>query len=180
VGLLSLPYLLEIKLVLGHVLGYHGLFTNWGYAHYANMAGAPHDLLTKPLRYTIVLVGIFMPWYLRRHGALLFAACGTVLLAFYFLTPSLALQYLAWGVPFVALLSVRWMASYYLLGGSLIALQYHRWSGGSWVFAESHNVPPATAETEFLSFALWVCCALMIYVLLTRRHREFVPLDVSS
>lgn len=166
VVLLSLPYAIETRTVVQHVLGYRGLSINWGIAHYANLASLPEDLLAKPFRYLIVALGIVIPFYLRRRNSPLFVACATVFFTFYFLTPTVALQYLAWGVPFVAVLPVRWMTGYYFFGGSLIALQYHRWSGGRWIFADSHAVLPVTAETEFLSFALWVCCGAILYVIL--------------
>ena len=164
--LLSFPYVLDVRTVVEHVLGYRGLSINWGIAHYANLASLPVHILASPMRAFIVVLGILMPFYLRRRNSPLFVACATILFTFYFLTPTLALQYLAWGVPFVAALSVRWMSGYYFLGGSLIALQYHRWSGGQWLFADSHAVPPVTAETEFLSFALWVCCGAIVYAML--------------
>ena len=79
---------------------------------------------------------------------------------------------------FVAVLSVRWMASYYLLGGFLIALQYHRWSHGSWYFGDSYSVWPATAETEFLGFALWVICvAIVSYLISSLFVRRIHPVN---
>ena len=164
--LLSLPYVLHARTVVEHVLGYQGLFTNWGIAHYANLASVSEDFLSKTFRAIIVALGLVVPFYLRRLNFPFFVACATVLFTFYFLTPTLAVQYLAWGVPFVAVLPVRWMTAYYFLGGSWIALQYHRWSGGRWMFAESHSVLPTTAETEFLRFVLWVCCGAILYVIL--------------
>lgn len=164
--LLSLPYVLHTRMVIDRVLGYQGLFMNWGIAHYANLASLPEDLLSKSFRSVIVGLGILLPFYLRKRSFPLFVACATILFTFYFLTPTLAVQYLAWGVPFVAVLSIRWMAGYYFLGGSLIALQYHRWSGGKWIYANSHAVLPVTAETEFLSFVLWVFCGAILYAVL--------------
>ena len=178
VVLLSLPYLLDAREVVASVLGYRGLFTNWGLAHYANLAGLrPVHVLAKPFQYLLFGVCAIMPWYLRRRGLSLYAACACVVLAFYALTPSLALQYLAWGVPFIAALGFGRAALYYALAGSLVALQYHRWSGGQWIFADSHSVLPVTAETEFLSFALWVyCCVLLAYQFrLNARHRCAIP-----
>ena len=172
----SLPYLLHDSVtIVRTVLGYHGLFTNSGLAHYANLGGYAIDILAGPLRALIMLSGVFLPWYLRRCNTSLYVVCAAIVFAFYFLTPSLALQYLVWGTPFVALLSVRWMAVFYLTGGGLIALQFYRWSNGQWFLANSHSVPPATAETEFLRFVLWLSCGAMFYFLLNSRHHEVMP-----
>ncbi len=171
--LLSLPYVLDTREVGNGVLGYRGLFTNWSFAHYADLAGLqPSHLLAKPSQWAIVVVSVVLPFCARRRGLSLFAACSAVTIGFYFLTPSLALQYLAWGVPFVVLLGLGYAALYYILGGSLIALQYHRWSGGRWIFADSHSVVPVTAETEFLSFALWVTCGVMLFSIVRQIARR--------
>jgi len=162
--LLSLPYALDTREVVKSVFGYRGLFTNWSFAHYADLAGLqPSHLLAKPSRWAIVAVSVALPFCTRRRGLSLFAACSAVTAGFYFLTPSLALQYLAWGVPFVIILGLWYAVPYYVLGGTLIGVQYHRWSGGRWIFADSHSVSPVTAETEFLSFALWVTCGAMLF-----------------
>jgi 4-amino-4-deoxy-L-arabinose transferase-like glycosyltransferase len=173
VTLFSFPYVLHPKAVMVNVWGYRGVGTNWGIAFYANLAGLRPDVLVKPLVYLILALAMALPWFLQKKRRSLFGVCATILFIFYFLTPSLGVQYLAWGVPFLAVLSVRWMVPYYLLGGGLIALEYHRWSGGHWVFADSHSVPPVTAETAFLAFVLWVCCGATLYVLLKTRNREF-------
>jgi len=171
VGLLSLPYILHGSEVMKSVLGYRGLFTNWGVAHYADLAGLqPVNLLTRPFQYLMFGVSVVLPWYLRRRDVPLIKACAAVMLSFYVLTPSLALQYLVWAVPFVAMLGLRSATIYYALASSLIALQYHRCSGGRWIFADSHSVLPVTAETELLSFALWVCCITLFALLVYHFH----------
>lgn len=168
----ALPYMLHLKTIVGSVLGYKGLFINWGITHYADLAGLPLHLFAGTSRNLIVLAGIALPLVLRRKACSPYVVCAVVLFMFYSITPTLALQYLVWGVPFVAVLSIKWMLSYYLLGGSLIALQYHRWSNGKWIFAESHSVLPATAETEFLSFALWITCAAIWSYLIYSCRRQ--------
>jgi len=171
--LLSLPYVLDAREVVKSVLGYRGLFTNWGFAHYADLAGLrPSHLLAKPFQWAMFAVSVALPFCTRRHGLSLFYACAAVTLGFYFLTPSLALQYLAWGVPFVVLPGFGYATLYYILSGSLISLQYHRWSGGRWIFADSHSVLPVTAETEFLSFALWATCGVTLFSIVRQIARR--------
>jgi hypothetical protein len=161
-ALASLPYLARQPLIIEGVLGYRGMFNNWGISHYSDLAGA-HHALASPFRYLTVLVAALIPVFLKRRASL-FICCAAVVFSFYALTPSLALQYLAWGVPFAAVLKIRVAGFYYFLGGALIALQYHRWSGGRWIYADSHSVLPATPATEFLSFVLWVGCIAFFYL----------------
>jgi Gpi18-like mannosyltransferase len=157
-----LPYM--SKEVITNVLRYRGLFVNWGPAHYLDLTGrAPFYFLAAPMRYAIIIGSIVLSSCLNRKGRSLFEICAAIVLLFYVFTPSIAMQYFAWGVPFVILLG-RFRASlYYAFAGALIALQYHRWSNGTWYFADSHSVPPVTAQTEFLSFAVWAICIFLLY-----------------
>jgi len=163
--LFLLPYM--SKEVITRVLGYQGVFVNWGPAHYLDLTGrAPLYLLAVPMRYSIIIGSIVLSYWLGRKGRSLFEICAAIVLLFYVLTPSIAMQYFAWGVPFVLLLGPIRAALFYISAGALIALQYHRWSSGSWYFADSHSVLPVTAQSEFLSFAICVICAFLLYTLL--------------
>lgn len=163
-----LPYM--NKEVITRVLGYQGLFVNWGPAHYLDLTGrAPLYFLAVPMRFSIIIGSIVLSYWLSRKGRSLFEICAAILLLFYVLTPSIAMQYFAWGVPFVILLGPVRAALYYGFAGALIALQYHRWSNGSWYFADSHSVLPVTAQTEFLSFAIWAVCIFLLYLLIARK-----------
>ena len=169
VSMFFIPYI--SKEVIANVLGYQGLFVNWGLAHYLDLSGRmPLYFLAAPLRYAIIVGSIVLSFWLSRSGPSLFAICAATVLLFYVLTPSMAMQYFVWGVPFVILLGPLRASLYYGFAGALIALQYHRWSNGTWYFADSHSVPPVTAQTEFLGFAIWALCAFLLYSLLRSRH----------
>src|ERR1700741_3849485 len=165
----SLPYL-SIEAIT-KVLGYSGLFVNWGIAHYLDLAGRmPLHFFAAPMRYAIIVGSIVLSAWLNRSERSLFQICATIVLLFYVLTPPMAMQYFAWGVPFMILLGPLQASLYYGFAGALIALEYHRWSNGAWYFADSHSVPSVTAETEFLSFAIWALCTFLLYSLLRNRN----------
>jgi hypothetical protein len=166
--LASLPYLARHPAVIQGVLGYRGMFNSWGISHYADLMGA-HHVLAIPLRYLTFVVAVLIPVFLKRRASF-FQGCAAVIFSFYSLTPSLALQYLSWGVPFPAVLKIRLAMFYYFWGGALIAMQYHRWSGGRWMYADSHSVVPGTATTEFLSFVLWAGCITLFYTTVRMSH----------
>lgn len=167
-ALASLPYLARQPAIIQSVLGYRGMFNNWGISHFADLVGARHAFAV-PFRYFTLLIALLIPVFLKRRASL-FQCCAGVVFSFYALTPSLALQYLSWGVPFAAVLKMRLAVVYYFLAGALIAMQYHRWSGGRWMYADSHSVVPGTATTEFLSFVLWAACIALFYTTIRMSH----------
>ncbi len=93
----------------------------------------------------------------------LFVQIGGLTFLFLALAPGSAVQYLAWGVPWVVWLGSAVTAAYYLIPGEFVAHMYTRWSGGfPWYMGDSDAVRLETAGSLSILACWLTCCAIFL------------------
>ncbi len=103
----------------------------------------------------LLLAGLAVPAARRGLTGVRLAAATT--LAFIALAPGVALQYLAWPLGLLALVSPGRAALQGVLAGAFLLLVYLEWSGGTLGFASSwHHGSWNRWETDLLGIASWV------------------------
>lgn len=168
---LSLPYILSNPLAIGKAtLGYSGMYGKWGTARILiafPLSRAGHEIAARVIQTLIIAVTLTLAFYLNKRKADLVYQIGLIFFLFFFLTPSLAVQYLSWPVPFILALGFWWSLAYYTSAGLYLFLTYNYWSHGHWYFADSHLEPQWSAASYMAGFLCWAVC---VYICLRYRH----------
>ncbi|MFQ5519822.1 MAG: glycosyltransferase family 39 protein [Candidatus Methylomirabilia bacterium] len=145
VGIGWLPHLLSTPIDLfQQIFPYAGWKGAWGLSEivYGSYQPAPRFALEGMLFAPVILAAGYIlaqPLPERAEPARSLSQLFIILLA---LTPGFGVQYLAWLVPFLALVSVRLSVAYAALAGSFLYLTYLHWSGGDALgYANVWNVP---------------------------------------
>ena len=175
---LSMPYILSNPLAITKAtLGYRGMYGKWGTARILiafplSMTG--HEIAARVIQTIIIVSMLALSWYLNGRKIDLFCQIGLIFFLFFFLTPSLAVQYLSWPVPFILALGFWWSLVYYTSAGVYLFLTYNYWSHGQWYFADSHIEPQWTLASYMAGFICWAICG---FICLRYKHvlKKFEP-----
>jgi hypothetical protein len=161
-----MPYIAhEPALILRSMLGYGSATGLWGFSLASALFGAGR-IYNPAAKWIAILAASFLPLLVKRR---LFAQCGLVALTFLFLSPGFGLQYLAWAVPWIALLDRRSMIAYHMAGGIFALTVYAAASQNtaSGLYADLLN------SLHFPVMALMgVICWITIGVILWRSMRS--------
>ncbi|MFQ5899240.1 MAG: ArnT family glycosyltransferase [Candidatus Methylomirabilia bacterium] len=160
VGIGWLPHLLATPVdLLQQIFPYAGWKGAWGLSEivYGSYQQAPRLALEGMLFAPLILAAGYIlarPLPERADPARSLTQLFIILLA---LTPGFGVQYLAWLVPFLALVSVRLSAAYAALAGSFLYLTYLHWSGGDALgYANVWEVPVKHLWTTAGSVLKWL------------------------
>ena len=177
---LSAPYVFNSPLaIIKGTLGYSGMYGKWGTSRILiafPLSKTGHDTASLIFRLIIVAVTLLGSYSMSKRGVHLFCQIGFILFLFFFLTPSLGVQYLVWTVPFVLALGLQWSIAYYASAGLHLFLTYNYWSHGQWYFADSHIEPQWSAGSYMAGFLCWAICGLICLRykhLVYNRHEPF-------
>jgi uncharacterized membrane protein len=118
---LSMPYIAqEPVLILRSMLGYGSATGLWGFSLVSALFDAGR-IYNPAGKWIAILAATGVPLLIKRK---LFEQCGLIALTFLFLSPGFGLQYLAWAVPWTALLDRRSMIAYHMAGGMFALTVY--------------------------------------------------------
>jgi len=102
---LSMPYILSNPLAISKmILGYSGLYGNWGTARILiafPLSKAGHEIAAQVMKAIIIAVTLALAFYLNRRKVELVYQIGLTFFVLFLLSPAIAVQYLAWPVPFI-------------------------------------------------------------------------------
>jgi hypothetical protein len=171
----SVPYLFqEPGLILSRMGGYRSFFGWWGLgrlcvtlAHDGGLRAACAEYSTYG-RYLVMLLiaatAIGVAW--RRKSLPLLLQCGLAAFTFFAITPGFGVQYLAWLVPFTALLPRGRAVIYHLVSGAFLFAYYNRGAQGlPWYFANEVEHPVWYGHVVFLGLLCWlVICAYLVFL----------------
>lgn len=171
VVVLSMPYILSNPLMISKAtLGYGGMYGKWGTARILigfPISKASHAIAAKVIQGLIIALTVALAVHFNRHKINLMHQIGLIFFLFFLLTPSHALQYLSWPVPFILMLGFWWSLAYYTSAGIYLFLTYNYWSHGQWYFADSHIEPQWSVASYMAGF---VCWAVSAYICLRYKH----------
>lgn len=117
----GLPYFIaDGRAVVQGLTAYRG--QPWILSDLMGMVG-----ITAPVHAGIFLLSVvcLSIWMSRRAN--LFAQIGVIVFAFLTFAPGFALQYFAWGVPFIIYLGWKFTAAYYAAAGAFLLAVYKVW-----------------------------------------------------
>jgi hypothetical protein len=163
--LTSMPYVFSEPLtILKATLGYGGMYGKWGTARVLialSLSPSGHEVAARIMQVVIIVVTFATALWLNWRKTDLFVQIGLTFFLFFLLTPALAVQYLAWPVPFVLALGFWWAFVYYASAALYLFLTYNYWSNGQWYFADSHLEPQWTVASYMAGFLCWAVCAFI-------------------
>jgi uncharacterized membrane protein len=125
-----------------------------------------------PIAHKLLFFGLVLALTLAMRRAPLFTQVGTVTLLFLAFAPGFAIQYLAWGVPFVACLGVRSMLAYHLLPGAFLIRLYTMWCDGFPWYRADDSTPPRGHLEIALGISCWVSIWIVFFAFTSRRKSE--------
>jgi hypothetical protein len=115
----------------------------------------------------LLLIAISIGMNIGRIRLPLFAQVGTIFAFFLAFAHGSAVQYFAWGVPWVLTLGIPATLSYYAVPGMFMAALYTHWSGGfRWNYADADSRGLGNAG-GLLLLAAWIT-VFVIFVLYVR------------
>jgi len=162
-----MPYLAqEPVVIIKNTLGYKGLVSSWGVSLLLQVL----NLSNSPILLKLLIIGwaIAVPFWMKKRTANLYTQVGVIIFSFFLLTPAFGVQYLAWGVPFVLSLELRWTLCYYVASGVFLFLLYNYWSHGNWYFAESHLEPSWNIASVVAGFVCWLLIGIIVQRFFTK------------
>lgn len=168
----SIPEILQDPLLIWNSLsGYSSTPRMWGFSR-LSWALLPDNLYAlyshsmKPIMLSaLVGLSVWMNW--RKSVPLIFQVACVAFLSLC-LMPGFGVQYLAWLVPWTALLSTRQAIIFHSLSGLFLVLFYHRASRGLWYFANTFDTPVWGGTVVYLGLLLWLAICVITVMLATR------------
>lgn len=171
----SIPYLVqEPRLILTRIMEYKSQFGPWGIGRLC--ASLVHDgglgvvcdaYSTQGRVVVMLLITTAAIWAtLRKSKPSLLLQCGLAAFIFLALTPGFGVQYLAWLIPFTALLS-RWPAVlYHVVSGAFLLAYYnrvmHAWPA---YLANTFDQPAWYGHVIYLGLLCWIAiCAYLVFL----------------
>jgi hypothetical protein len=145
--------------------GWDGRNPHWGLldaAHRANLSGVV-AFLPSSGRFIILMTAALVPaaLVLRRPDTVA-VGIGLSLALFLLLTPTFAMQYLAWPAAAVVLCSVWAGVAYNLTAGTFLFIVYDRWSNGfPWNRAYASPLIPREARFGWVVWAVLLACVIL-------------------
>lgn len=172
----SLPEIVQDPLLIWNGLsGYSSTPRMWGFSR-LSWALLPEYLYTVYSHSTktamlLALFGLSVWMNMKKSIPLIFQiACVAFLLLS--LTPGFGVQYLAWLVPWTALLSLRQAIIFHAASGVFLLAFYHRASRGLWYLANTFDTPVWGGLIVYSGLFLWVAICVTTITLATRIQRE--------
>ncbi len=180
----SMPYLVqEPRLILTRIGEYKSQFGPWGIGRLC--ASLVHDgglgpvcdaYATQGRVVVMLLITTAAIWAtLRKSMPSLFLQCGLAAFILLALTPGFGVQYLAWLIPFTALLS-RWPAVlYHIVSGAFLLAYYnrvmHAWPA---YIANTFDQPAWSGHVIYLGLLCWIVIGGNLIFLARRavKHEE--------
>lgn len=169
------------ELVARRVFGYASSYGIWGLSRILSAAPplAPAaDLFREHGRILLMAAIVALSWWMNRRERrpALFRQIGVVAFAFLALTPGFGLQYLAWLVPFTAVLPLAAAVSFHVASGAFLIAVYTYWCqmppgsaadpdwfgssfwsrGLPWNIANAHRIGSWRGELVLLEAACWL------------------------
>lgn len=171
----SMPYLLqEPRLILSRMGGYKSVFDWWGIGRLCVTLGHDGALRVVCSEYStygkyLVLLAIIAAafWTVRQKSSLsLLFQAGLAAFLFFAITPGFGVQYLAWLVPFTALLPRGRAVLYHVVSGAFLFAYYNRGAEGlPWFFVNEVEHPVWYGHVVFLGLLCWiVICAYFVFL----------------
>jgi uncharacterized membrane protein len=143
--IVSLPWLIQSpELILRTIAAYGGSKGLWGFYLLAGVlreSGYPiwYQIYAPGAKWLALGAVAAAPFLIRywRVRLGLFAQCGLITSLFLFLSPGFGLQYLAWTVPWLIVLTPRAITQYYAMAGFFLAGVYTEaaWANGGRIYA---------------------------------------------
>lgn len=161
----SLPYILQgdLKIIIDHVFGYNSQYGIWGLPRLLS-SSLPESLSwintfyqTKGKYIVLGVIALLSFWMNSSEKKVpLFIQCGLLFFVFLSISSGFGVQYMAWLVPWVILLDISLIASFYLTSGLFLFLVYNFWSQGfPWNFANSDVAGPWTGYIIYYEILCW-------------------------
>jgi hypothetical protein len=171
----SLPEIAQDPLLILTRLGsYSSTPRMWGMSR-LSWALLPRELYTmyshwmKPLM-LILIVGLSV-WMNRKKFTPLISQIAILAFVLLCVMPGFGVQYLAWLVPWTALVTIRQAIVFHVLSGLFLFAFYDRASRGLWYLANTFNTPVWGGSVVYLGLVVWIAICMMA-VTLYRRMRE--------
>lgn len=174
----SIPYLAqEPRLILTRIMEYKSQFGPWGIGRLC--ASLVHDgglgvvcdaYSTQGRVVVMLLITTAAIWAaLRKNKPSLLLQCGLAAFIFLALTPGFGVQYLAWLIPFTALVS-RWPAVlYHIVSGAFLLAYYnrvmHAWPA---YLANTFDQPAWYGHVIYLGLLCWIAVCAVACLLASR------------
>jgi hypothetical protein len=171
----SIPYLVqEPRLILARIMEYKSQFGPWGIGRLC--ASLVHDgglgvvcdaYSTQGRVVVMLLITTAAIWAtLRKNPQSLLVQCGLAAFLFLALTPGFGVQYLAWLIPFTALLGRCPAVMYHIVSGAFLLAYYnrvmHAWPA---YLANTFDQPAWYGHVIYLGLLCWiVVCACLVFL----------------
>ncbi|MFB3920865.1 MAG: hypothetical protein ACE145_04040 [Terriglobia bacterium] len=171
----SIPYIFqEPRLILTRLGEYKSQFGTWGIGRLCSAFGHGDSLNLECEAYrlyggysVLLLITVLTIWKSKRRSkAPLFEHCGLAAFIFLALTPGFGVQYLAWSIPFAALLTGWPAALYHIVTGGFLAAYYYRVTH-AWpaYLASTFDQPAWYGHVLYLGFLCWIVICVNAFVL---------------
>lgn len=171
----SMPYLVQDpRLILNRIGEYKSQFGPWGIGrlcaslvHDGSFGVACDAYSTHGRLVVMLLITAAAIWAtLRKNKPSLLLQCGLAAFIFLALTPGFGVQYLAWLIPFTALLS-RWPAVvYHTVSGAFLLAYYnrvmHAWPA---YLANTFDQPAWYGHVIYLGLLCWIVICINVFFL---------------
>ncbi len=177
---LALPYLAEDpKLILVKILNYHSLYGYWGISF---IFKATHNIYLNTIfkefgayftMLLITLAAFCMNWRIHGKKPSIFTQCALTTFLFFIFTPGFGVQYLAWTVPWIVLLSARESLYYNAITGLFLFTVYSFWSEKfPWYYANSVKIGLWHGNISAIGLLAWLSMIMVTILLITRIRRR--------
>lgn len=176
----GMPYLAQDPLFILHrLITYNGIYGHWGISHLLQLSHIQlfNILYFKFAKFVLILLIIIFSFVLNRrsYNTPLLTQCAFIMFLFFCFTPSFALQYLVWLIPFTVILSTSSAVLLNCAGGLFLFMAYTYWSQGfPWHYANSLATGDWAGPIKLLELATWAivvwCWAEISYRIFRSNH----------